>query len=63
MGIEPTIFALGTRCSTTELHPHQDRHRGGPRFSEPRADSACVGSTERGCNVCNRRFRRDLTHA
>ena len=21
MGIEPTIFALGTRCSTTELHP------------------------------------------
>lgn len=22
MGIEPTIFALATRCSTTELHPH-----------------------------------------
>lgn len=23
MGVEPTIFALATRCSTTELHPQK----------------------------------------
>lgn len=28
MGLEPTVFALATRCSTTELHP---RNRAGRR--------------------------------